>query len=147
MTRERLPEDRPGFTRAFRLKYVDKEDGKDVVKELKLYFTANFYEGETPDQVGKPGEIFISADQTGSFTRGALDAFAMMFSMALQHGASIESIVAKLKGSQFGPSGRIFVDGPEGEPVLDAQIPRCTSPFDLLARWLEIKFVPEEKRS
>lgn len=141
MSRERLSEDRPGWTRAFRLKYVDKEDGRDVVKELKLYFTANMFDD------GRPGEVFVTADQAGSFTRGALDAFATMLSIALQHGASIKSIVDKLKGSQFGPAGRIFTDGPEGQPVLDAELPRCTSPFDLLARWLELKFVPEDQRT
>jgi len=129
--RERLPEDRPGYTRGFTLKYVEKEDGKDVVKELKLYFTANMFDD------GRVGEIFITADQAGTFTRGALDAFAMMTSIALQHGATVQDIVAKLKGTKFGP------DGSTRDPL----IPRCSSPFDLLAKWLELKFVPEDKRS
>lgn len=128
MTRERLSSERPGYTQAFRLKYIEKEDGKDVVKELKLYFTANMYDD------GRPGEIIITADQAGTFTRGALDAFAMMASIALQHGMPVSTIIEKLKGSQFGPSGS----------TLNPDIPRCSSPFDLLAKWLEHKFVPKE---
>lgn len=126
MSRERLPPERPGYTRVFRLPYTHRDGTQDV---MQLYFTANL----KPDEASC-GEVFVTADRGGSLARGALDATAMMMSIMLQHGIPLEMITGKLKGIRFKP------DGFTGDP----EIPSCTSPIDLLAKWLELKFLPKE---
>jgi len=125
--RERLPSERAGLTRTFRLKYIHKDGTPD---EMHLYFKTGCY----PD--GRLGEIFITVDKVGTLASGALDNAAMMISMLLQYGVPLEVITNKLRHSRFTPNG--FTGDPE--------IPSCSSPLDLLAQWLELKYgkKPEE---
>lgn len=95
---------------------------------MQLYFTANL----KPD--GSCGEVFVTADRGGSLARGSLDATAMMMSMMLQMGVPLATLTEKLKFMRFKPDG---ITG-------DSEIPMCNSPLDLLARWLEHKFLPKE---
>lgn len=120
-SRERLPNDRQSITRSFRLRY-QHTDGRDDVMSFE------FIVGLFPD--GRPGEVFIRADKTGTLASGALDATAVMMSLLLQHGVPLETIVSKLKGIRFSPSGWTG----------DKDVPNCSSPLDLLAKWLEYKF-------
>ena len=87
---------------------------------MKIYFTV----GKYPD--GRPGEIFIKADRSGSLASGALDAVAMMMSIALQHGIPLENLTSKLRHTRFEPDGY----------TQDPHFPSASSPLDLLAQWL-----------
>jgi ribonucleoside-diphosphate reductase alpha chain len=122
-----LPPERASWTKAFTLAYTHKDGKPD---RMKFYFTVGMYEDDSP------GEVFVKADKSGSLAAGALDACAIMISMGLQHGIPLHTLTEKLKGTRFGPSG--FTGDPD--------IKSCSSPLDLLARWLEHKFpLPEEK--
>ena len=130
--RERLPPTRTGTTRRFMLVRPPRprccpqcdhrwsEDGHEV----RLYFTANTYAD------GRPGELFVHADQAGSFTSGVLDALAIMISLALQYGVPMDTIARKIIGTRFDPAG---LTG-------DAEYRSCSSVLDLLGRWLRDRF-------
>jgi ribonucleoside-diphosphate reductase alpha chain len=122
-TRERLPDERASVTRGFRLSYVHKDGTPDV---MHFYFTPGLY----PD--GRVGEIFIKADKPGTLASGLMDALGVMISMLLQYGVPLETIVNKLRGTRFAPAG--FTGG-------DPDVKNCTSPLDLLARWLQVKYL------
>ena len=126
MSRERLPPERAGVTRALRIPYVDDQCQPQV---LKFWAQANAYED------GRLAEVFIHGDKIGDLVSGALDALACALSVALQHGVPMSELTSKLRFGRFGPNG--FTG--------DASFPRCTSMFDLLAQWLEAKF-PDGKR-
>jgi ribonucleoside-diphosphate reductase alpha chain len=125
--RKTLPTERPAITRRFQLAYTHKNGETDT---MKFYFTVGMYDD------GSPAEIFVKADKTGTLAAGALDACAIMMSIALQHGIPLRALTDKLKGTRFGPGG--FTKDPE--------IKSCTSPFDLLAHWLELKFPEDETK-
>jgi ribonucleoside-diphosphate reductase alpha chain len=124
LTRDRLPAERKSITRVFRLAYTHKDGTSDV---MGFYFTVGMYDD------GRPGEIFIKADKTGTLASGALDAVGMMMSMMLQYGVPIADILPKLRGIRFTPNG--FTKDPE--------IPSCSSALDLLAQWLAKRFLPD----
>lgn len=132
--RRRMSTTRAGQTRVFRLSQTRVTKCTDCGREhsateiVKLYFTANFHED------GTVGEVFIKADQQGATLSGALDAVSIMMSMLLQYGAPLGEVIAKLRGLRFPPDG--FTRA--------GDIPNCTSPLDLLARWLET-LTPKEK--
>lgn len=91
---------------------------KTPPEPMKIYVTAGF------NDRGEPREVFIRAEKAGSFMSGILDGFALMMSMALQHGAPREVICDKLENTKFEPSGYTGDDA----------FPRVKSPLDYLAR-------------
>lgn len=111
--RERLPATHESITHKFQ------------VGGLEGYITVGLYED------GRPGEVFLTAAKGGSMIRGSLDAFAIMLSIALQHGVNIDDIVRKLRGVTFEPQGF----------TANTEIPNATSVIDYVARWLEKRFV------
>lgn len=125
LSRVHMPDSRDGKTYAFRLaQTVTDEKGREKHEIVKFYFTIN----RMPD--GRPGEVFIKADQQGSFLSGVLDVLGIMISLALQHGVPIKVIVEKMKGTRFPPAS--FT----GSQLVS----NCTSPLDLLARLFEAEF-------
>lgn len=123
--RRRLPPERRAVTRVFRLPHIHKDGTTDT---MRFYFTAGLYED------GTLGEIFVKADKPGSLAAGTIDAVATLISLLLQHGVPLEAFLPKLKGTNFKPNG--FTG--------DGEIKSCTSPLDLLARWLELKYGKKE---
>lgn len=119
--RERLPAERAGTTRTFRLAYVHK-DGKPEV--MSIYVRTGIY----PD--GRLGEIFITADKIGSLASGALDAAATMVSLLLQYGVPLDVITSKLRHTRYPPNG--FTQ--------DSEFPSCSSALDLVAQFLEARY-------
>jgi ribonucleoside-diphosphate reductase alpha chain len=118
VARRRMSDVRPAKTRAFTLRQVSL-GGK--VEKIKLYFTVGFFED------GGIGEIFIKADKQGAALSGTLDAVGIFASMLLQYGAPLAEVIGKIRGMNFAPYG-----------LTGAQdIPTCSSPLDLLARWLQ----------
>lgn len=157
--RRRLPELRQGFTRKVHIPRPEKasraderalvvrwlgKQGAEGVKfaeqiatrahggpkpePLKMWVTINTF----PD--GRPGEIFIKADKSGSLASGALDAVAIALSMAWQHGVPFEDTMKKFVGMRFEPNG---ITGDEAYPIV-------ASALDYIARWALDKFGKKE---
>jgi ribonucleoside-diphosphate reductase alpha chain len=112
--REKLPNEREGFTHRFVLG-----------GEHKGYVTVGLY----PD--GRVGEIFAKMNDQGTTVSGFIDAWAISVSMLLQLGMPLAEICAKFKSMRFEPSG--FSDNPD--------INFAHSPIDYIAQWLEGRFV------
>lgn len=79
---------------------------------------------------GRPGEIFVKMSKEGSTMNGMCQAFCRAFSLAIQHGLSIEECVARFKGMRFEPMG--YTSNPD--------IPEAQSVIDYVARFLELHF-------
>lgn len=82
---------------------------------------------------GQPGEVFISMAKEGSTISGLMDGFAIVVSIALQHGVPLETIVRKLAHTRFEPSG--FTPNP--------QVKFAKSILDYVARWMEYRFLKD----
>lgn len=74
---------------------------------------------------GTAGEIFVRMSKMGSTVSGLLDAWATMFSVALQYGAPLEVLCEKGTGSLFQPSG-----------FTGDELRSASSPVDYVSRWL-----------
>jgi len=114
--RRKLPKTRSGFTHKFE------------ISGFEGYLTGNVYED------GSVGEIFIRAQNQGSFPQGLLDAFATAISMSLQYGVPLEKLINKFKEASFDPSG--WTDNEE--------IRFCKSVVSYIFKWLEIQFVDKK---
>ncbi len=84
--------------------------------------------GLHPD--GRPGEIFLKMSKEGSTISGMCQAYSRAFSLALQHGLSVEDAVVRFKGMRFEPMGA----------TSNPTIPTCESIVDYIARFLESHF-------
>ncbi len=114
--RRRLPDDRSALTHKFS---VGGQEG---------YITIGLYDD------GEPGEVFVKMSKQGSTVSGLMDSVAIAWSMALQHGVPVESLISKYIDHRFEPSG--FTGNP--------RIPIARSVVDYLARWMASKFLSEE---
>ncbi|MBY0397959.1 MAG: vitamin B12-dependent ribonucleotide reductase, partial [Thermoleophilia bacterium] len=114
--RRRLPDDRAALTHKFS---VGGQEG---------YITVGLYDD------GSPGEVFVKMSKQGSTVSGLMDSVAIAWSMALQHGVPVESLISKYIDHRFEPSG--FTENP--------RIPMARSVVDYLARWMASKFLSEE---
>ncbi len=110
--RRHLPDERPAVTHKFR---VGEQEG---------YVTVGLFED------GTPGELFIKMAKEGSTVSGLADAVALLTSIALQYGVSIEKLADKLEHTRFEPYGTT------GNP----EIPLATSVLDYIFRWLRHHF-------
>jgi len=117
-TRQSLPVTRDSITHKFA---IERHEG---------YLTIGLY----PD--GKPGEIFIKMSKEGSTISGMAQAFCRAFSLALQHGLSINDAVARFKGMRFEPMG--MTSNPD--------IPNAQSIVDYVARYLELHYGTTTRR-
>jgi hypothetical protein len=117
--RRRLPANRPSVTHKFG---IQGHEG---------YITVSRHDDDTP------GEIFLSMAKEGSTIAGMMNSFAIMVSMALQWGISLESLVAKFAHVRFEPSG--YTKNPE--------IPIAKSIIDYVFRWLASEFFDRESKA
>lgn len=112
--RHRLPRERDARIIKFS---IDGHEG---------YLHAGCYED------GRLGEIFLSGiGKDGSTLRGVCDAFATDFSIAIQYGVPLKTLVSKHSHVNFPPSG------PTGDP----DVPMATSIVDYIARKLAAMFL------
>jgi len=118
--RRRLSDTRQSVTRKIKIHHADGV--------LKVYASVGLYED------GRAGELFLKADRMGTTISGLLDGVAICASLALQYGVPVEALVMKLKGSHFEPYGQT------GDPELRY----AASILDVVARWLEIRFVRKD---
>lgn len=115
-TRKRLPDERNGITYS---KHVDAIGG------AKVDITTGEYDN------GTLGEVFIKVDKEGSIL-AAYDGFAIALSIGLQHGIPLKTFIDKLKYMKFEPSG---------VTANKLGIPMADSVFDLVAKFLEEKYL------
>ena len=110
--RRHLPETRKSLTHKFS---VAGHEG---------YITVGLYDD------GSPGEVFITMYKGGSTLSGFINAVAVLTSMCLQHGVSLETLVAKFKHTSFEPQGY----------TINRDIPQASSILDYVFTWLESRF-------
>lgn len=90
--------------------------------------------GEYPD--GRPGEIFLDISRQGTLLRGIMGTLARSVSIALQFGASVETVAAMLRGIDYPPNGP--VSGSDA-------VQECISLTDWVARELEARYIRPRK--
>ena len=120
-SRLRLPETREGKTHRV---VIRAESGK-----VKFFITVNTYK-----DTGKPAELFLTLDQSGSMIDGFSDSWATAISILLQRGEPMSSLVSKFAYQEFEPSG--MTD--------NKKIPFAKSIVDYAIRWIAIEFPEEE---
>ena len=113
MSKLKLPDTRQSVTHRA---VIYGKDGK-----VKFFFTLGFYED------GKPGELFLHMDQSGSTLDGFADAWSTAFSMCLQLGAPMKSLIKKFGHQDFEPRG--MTDNPD--------LRMAQSVIDYVVRWIE----------
>lgn len=124
--RRRLPTDRKGLTHKGVI-HAEPEvcpHCQGIVRDglRKFFLTVNFFED------GKPGEVFISFDESGSTLDGFADAWATSLSLNLQTGVSLEKLSEKFAHQQWNPAG--LTDDPA--------IGVAKSPVDCIIRLVEM---------
>ena len=117
--RNKLPDTRPSITHKF------------VVGGQNGYVSTSLYED------GTPGDLFINIAKEGSTLAGVYDAFAIVFSLALQYDVPLDILVNKLTGQRFEPSG--FTNNPK--------IKTSTSIVDYILKWFAAEFLNGESVS
>jgi ribonucleoside-diphosphate reductase alpha chain len=115
--RHRLPTERAALTHKFALA---GHEG---------YLTIGMYPN------GQPGELFVRMAKEGSTISGLMDQFAMMFSVALQHGVPLQVLTSKMVHTRFEPSGWTG----------DEKMGYAKSPMDYIGRFLEGRFLEGEQ--
>lgn len=120
--RKKLPDERSGHTLHFVIT-TKHPTVEGQTAEVDGYLTTGLFED------GRLGEIFIKVGKSGE-AAALLDSWATLFSYALQYGAPLELLCNKEINKQFEPCGPTNVPG----------IARCTSPVDLVCRWLLQKY-------
>ncbi len=98
-----------------RIGYTQKAD----VGGQRIYIRT----GEYPD--GALGEIFVDVAKEGAGYRSIMNCFAIAVSLALQHGAPLDTFVKAFTFTRFAPNGK--VDGHDS-------IRHCTSLMDYIFR-------------
>jgi ribonucleoside-diphosphate reductase alpha chain len=110
--RRRLPSERRGLTHHFDV------GGHEGCIRVSVF------------EDGTPGELFLTMAKVGSTLSGMVDSFAIVVSLAFQHGVRLETLVRKFREVRFEPCG--FTQNPD--------IPTASSIVDYVFRWLEQKF-------
>jgi ribonucleoside-diphosphate reductase alpha chain len=85
---------------------------------------------------GTPGEIFLRVSKIGSTMAGVLDTWAMTFSVALQYGTPLESLIRLHRGTRCEPCGM----------TKNKDIPVCSSIQDYVAQYLECRFMHKHQK-
>lgn len=92
--------------------------------------------GEYED--GRPGEVFLDIARQGTLLRGIMGTLARSVSIALQCGATVETVVEMLREIDYPPNGP--VQGSE-------DVNECISVTDWVARELEARYLrPQQPR-
>jgi ribonucleoside-diphosphate reductase alpha chain len=114
--RFRLSDEREGKTHKVEIGYEKRA--------IKGYISSGTYCD------GTVGEIFLEAEKMGTFESGILDAFATVFSIALQYGVPLERLIDKFRYTRFEPSGM----------TKNEEITSASSVIDYLMQWLGIRY-------
>lgn len=95
---------------------------KVVIGDAKAYVSTSKFED------GALAEIFVTLHREGSAFRGLMSTFAIIVSIALQHGVPARVLADAMRGVDFEPNG--MVNG-------DERFSTCTSIIDYLAQVIE----------
>lgn len=120
MSRERLPTTRKSVTHRAVIRGAEGP--------CELFLTLGFYED------GRPGEVFLCMDRSGCTIDGFADCWATAFSLCLQSGIPLDTLVQKFAFQDFEPRG--FTDNPE--------LKTAHSVVDYVTRWIEAYCKPKE---
>ena len=112
LSRKVLPPVRSSITHKF---WINGHEG---------YLTIGLFED------GSPGEIFIKMAKEGSTLSGLIQGFCRAFSLALQHGLSVDEAVERFEGMRFEPMGA----------TKNPEIPETSSILDYVARYLRTQY-------
>jgi len=118
MMYEPLPNRRDSVNQTFHIYSVDKC--------WTLHTTVGFY------SQAHIGEIFITVAKTGDTERAHLDCLARSVSIGLQHGVLMSTYLDSFVGYQCLPRGPV-----QGHDTIKL----CSSPIDLVLRWIAIDFL------
>jgi len=143
--RQHLPATRKSVTHTFVIhaKPIDvlcpkcrKNHPLDEVGDVDVCITVGLFDN------GQPGEIFIKLNHYGDTIKGFADQWAIVVSLALQHGVPLASICAKGEHSRFEPSGYTdtFIYDKSGK--VKGRI-NASSVIDYVCRWLQEEFLKE----
>ncbi len=122
------------------LAYGERRRMPDTRKSVNHKFTISGHDGYIvagmrPD--GTLGEIFIHGfGKQGSAVDGFMQAWARTFSIALQYGAPVDKLCAKLVLMGFEPSGSQKHGTIEGDPRID----QAPSVISYICQWIHMKF-------
>jgi len=117
-TRIKLPDERASITHKFS---VAGHEG---------YLTIGLYED------GRPGETFIVIAKEGSTVSGLFNTIATLFSMCLQSGIPLKTLVRKFRGLKFEPAG----------VTSNKHIPMAKSFVDYMVTYIGHKFLSDEDK-
>ena len=102
------------------------ECGKEISsRRVKFFFTVGLFDD------GKPGELFMHMDCSGSTLDGFAKCFGLAISLCLQQGVSLEYLVGKFRRQQFEPRG--FTENPN--------MRTAASIVDYVIGWMENEFL------
>lgn len=118
----RMPTDRRSVTHKA---VINAAEGR-----IKFFITTGLY-GD-----GRPGEVFITCDQSGSTLDGFADCWAIAASMLLQTGTTLDQLAAKFARQGFEPSGQ--TDCPA--------VGFAYSIPDYVVRWMQAEFGETQKQ-
>jgi len=96
------------------------------------YITVGLYED------GTPAELFLVLAKSGEALAGLARCWATCFSLCLQMGLPLETLIEKFKYFRFEPAG----------PTDNPEIPLAQSVPDYVCRWIERQFlkIPETSK-
>lgn len=134
--RERLPADRSGVTQKFTI--ITRRPDDDGVVEVDLYLTANTYPDDYANAArrGQLGEVLIRIGKAGH-TEAIYGEWAKTMSHSLQCGVPVDDLFRKHVGTRFDPHGA----------TTHPMFKRCTSPLDLVSRWILSRYGSAEAKS
>lgn len=98
---------------------------KAVINGRRVYLDVGLYED------GRPGEVFIVVEKTGSEVRWMFDEIARLASKLMQYGCPLEEVAEGWVGTK----GKIA-----GPVTHDERIKNCTSVLDYVGRHLLVNF-------
>lgn len=125
----KLPDTRESITRKLTIRALNEVGERE---DVEMYVTVGLY----PD--GTPGELFLKAGKMGTTVSGLLDGVAICLSLGLQAGVPLRTFVDHLSMMRFQPSGPC--DALKEHPGAKTAL----SVLDAVARWLELRFLPED---
>ena len=94
---------------------------------VKFFVTVGLYDD------GRPGEVFITCDESGGRLDGFSDCWAIAISMLLQTGTTLDQLAEKFAFQGFEPAGR--TDCPA--------VRYARSVPDYISRWMQTEFSHE----
>lgn len=92
--------------------------------------------GISPDLNGVCS-LSIHLQKEGSTLGGVMSSFGRLFSLALQYGVPLSSLVHQFEWQRFEPSGQ----------STNTQVGHACSVIDYIARWLGHTFIPDYKET